>query len=769
MNSYLSFLQRFKYLLLILTSLIVIGLAGKITTLTFDGSYRIWFGKDSIILKEYDQFCGMFGNDDSLLVVFSDSNGIVNPKALQSIERLTNNLKLLPDIVRVNSILNYQYIHTNPDDDEDIIVENFISNPESMTQEQFHERQTIALNDSMVQDFVISKDGTTTMISAKLSSFAGMDKGIRIELVKSIQKILDEESKKTGYSYHMSGAPVSDAALQTIADNDAMYYIPTAFLVIIAVLYFFFRTLWGVLIPIVTVILASTITLAFYAFMGLELNNFSINIPIFITAIGIADAVHFYTAWTAARHCGFGNQEAIHKTFDENLAPMLLTTLSTAIGFGSLISSDIVPMSTLGYTVALGSLTALGLTFFLMPLILLSTKSDYIPTPIRTVRCLVKELNYAYFVVQHDKKILIASLIFAFGIGSGVVYTKFDSNSIKYFDTDVEVSKAAYYTMDTITGPSTYEIIIDSLKDDGIKEPTFLKTVQQFDREFKAQFPEIRYTNSLLDVIERFQTIMNPTHTPDETVGNTKEMNAQYLLIYSLSLPQGMEINDKMDINQRQLRFTVQADIVNSSRSLEIIQWSEDWWKNHGLHAKVQGQVSMFAKMQSMVANTLFSSLAQTLLVIAIMMFFIIRNLKLLVAFLIPNLLPLFVSLGFLGWMNIPIDIGIAVAAVIVLGLAVDDTVYFFNKYSEARKLKLSAVHTFDYILEHSGSAMVFTTVILSCAFAIFIFSDFIPNVHFAIMTISTMILALLADLLLMPALMSVMEKTSFNQSNATA
>jgi hypothetical protein len=117
-----------------------------------------------------------------------------------------------------------------------------------------------------------------------------------------------------------------------------------------------------------------------------------------------------------------------------------------------------------------------------------------------------------------------------------------------------------------------------------------------------------------------------------------------------------------------------------------------------------------------------------------------------------------------MGWMGIPINIGIAVAGVIVLGLAVDDTIYFFNKYSEARKYGLGAAQTFDYILEHSGSAMVFTTIILSSAFSVFLFSDFMPNVHFALMTISTMFLALLTDLLLSPALLSLLDKASFKK-----
>lgn len=761
---YLSFLNKFKWIILTLLLGTIIFLSLRIADLNFNGSYRIWFGKESSVLKSYDSFCATFGSDDSILVVFSDQEGIIKPKPLESIKHLSQEFATLPHVTRVNSILNYQYIHVSAEDEKDITVESFIEEPKKLSPQELKKRRDIALEDPMVRDYVLSKDGKTTIIAIKLSSFDEKTKAINIGLINDIQKILDKETQTTGYKYFISGTSVTDAALATIADHDALIYVPIAFFIIVVVLYLFFRTVLGVVIPVVTVIFGSIVTLSFYSFMGLELNNFSINIPIFITAIGIADAVHFYTSWVNLRYSGRTNIEAIHEAFGKNFLPMLLTTLTTAIGFGSLVTSDIVPMSTLGYTIALGSVTTLLFTLFFMPVFLLSLRKDYMPKPIKTARCLVREFNYAGFVVRHDKKIVLFSMLIAFGIGWGVVYTKFDSNSIKYFAPDVEVSQAAYYTMEHITGPSIYELIIDSNQDDGIKDPIFLAKVERFDKALKQNFSEIRYTSSLLDVIKRFQDVMNPSHLANETIGKTQEINAQYLLLYSLSLPQGMDINDKMDLKQRLLRMSIQADIVSSSRSLQIMKWSKEWWQNEGINAHIEGQVSMFAQMQDMVSQTFLNSLIQTFLVISILMFFILRNLKLLIIFLIPNLLPLLISIGFMGWMGIPINIGIAVAGVIVLGLAVDDTIYFFNKYSEARKYGLGAAQTFDYILEHSGSAMVFTTIILSSAFSVFLFSDFMPNVHFALMTISTMFLALLTDLLLSPALLSLLDKASFKK-----
>lgn len=776
MRTYINFIDRFKWVVLGLTLILVLLASFKIGSLTFDGSYRIWFEKDSAILKDYDDFCGTFGNDDTILIVFSDSKSIFSAKPLHAISEVSKALRSLREIASVNSLLNYQYIYANPEDEGDIIVEDFIDLKQTNDEQYLKERENIALADTMIRNYIIDQSGNTTMIAARLAPLdiifseasgeklsAEKVKALRYELVQKIKAILNTQSEKSGYHFYMSGSPVSDAALLDIASHDLSVYVPIAFLVIIVVLYLFFRTRRGILIPLLTVVLASVMTLWVYAIMGFELNNFSINIPIFITAIGIADAVHFYTAWVQLRTSGYDNKKAINMTFRKNLKPMVLTTLTTTIGFGSLISSDIVPMSTLGYTIALGSIMALVLTFVLMPAILLSVARESMPRPIRTVRCWLQEIGYSDFVVKHDIKIAVFALSVAFALGSGILFTKFDSNSIKYFDQDVEAYEAAYYAMDNITGPASYEIIIDSQMPDGIKSPAFLNKVAAFDKALFEAFPEVRFSSSLLDVIHRMHDVMYPEHPQGEIVGSSQNVNAQYLLIYTLSLPQGMEINDKLDITQRYLRYTVQADIVNSSRSLEIIAWCESWWAKEGLSAKLNGQVSMFAKMQDMVSKTLTHSLSQALIIIAILVFLVIRNIRLMVVFLVPNVMPLMMSLGFMGWMGIPINVGIAVASVIVVGLAVDDTIYFFNKFSEARKMGYSPVETFDYILVNSGSAMVFTTLILSATFSVFLLSDFMPNVHFAIMTISTMFLALFADLLLTPALISVMAKLTLH------
>ncbi|MCO4845345.1 MAG: MMPL family transporter [Sulfurovum sp.] len=765
MDHYVEFLNRFKWIIIAVTCIIMIGLFTQSKNFAFEGSYRIWFGKDSTILKEYDRFRATYGSDDMVIVAFHDDAGIFTLKALSSIARVSSELSSLPNISRVDSIINYQYIFADPDNQDDIIVEDFISSLSDLTIQELQQKEKIATNDPLVSGLMVSKDGKTAMIAAKRSTISNEKEAMNIALINATKKILDKEHLQSGYDFYISGGPAINAALVKIASNDAAVYLPMAFGIMILILWLFFRNILGVVIPLMIVIGASLITLSIHHFLGLKLNNFTVNIPIFIAAIGIADAVHFYIAWIHYRYKSLSNHEAIAMAIRHNIIPMTLTTLTTAIGFVILTNSEIVPISSLGLAIAIGSVSALALTMFLVPIILLILPTNYLPRNI--IFCQLDRKNifdYSSFIIHNYRYIIALCTVTILLSSIGFLWVKMDSNSLKYFSSSVDVRQAADFTMKNITGPQSYEIIIDSHYDDGIKDPKFLMEVERFSHELKNQYPEIRHTSSLLDIMKRFHDVINPSHSEDELIGGTKEINAQYLLLYSLSLPQGMEINDKMDLKQRQLRMTAQSDIVDSSQTLEMIAWVERWWENTPYEAHVGGQTAMFTQMETLLTNTLVYSLGGSMLMIAFIMILIIRNLKLLIIFLVPNVFPVLFMLGMMGWLSVPIDLGIALASAIVLGLAVDNTIYFFTHYFESQKQGLSMEESFDAILEHSGSAMLYTTFILSGAFFTFLFSDFIPNVHFAFMTFSTLIMALISDVFLTPALLTLANSRRITQ-----
>jgi len=216
-----------------------------------------------------------------------------------------------------------------------------------------------------------------------------------------------------------------------------------------------------------------------------------------------------------------------------------------------------------------------------------------------------------------------------------------------------------------------------------------------------------------------------------------------------------MEINDKMDVNERLLRLTASMDVVDTSKDLQMIHWIENWWKRTPYSVQVNGQTQMFAHMQADVTNTLIQSILLAIVVTSILMFFIFKKLRMIPLFLIPNILPIILVIGVMGWLNINIDLGVAISGAIILGIAIDDTIHFLIKYKEARKKGLSFEDSLAYVMQYAGVAMVLTTLVLSSAFMVFRLSQFMLNANFGLITAIALLIALVVDLMLLPALLS--------------
>ncbi len=754
MQRYVKFLQQFKWFIVLGVPLLVLMLSLGLKNIEMDGSYRIWFGEESQTLKDYDNFRKTFGNDDGVIIVFKDENGIFNKKALKSIENITQALWKTKYIARVDSLSNYQYVHANPHDEEDIVVEDFIQNIDEATPAYLKERKHIALSDPLLVNSLISEDGTTTMISARLTPKVNDQSDKSLEIMALIDAILAPEIEKTGYKYWVNGGPALNKAFIVIGTNDAMTFTPLVLLASFLLLLFLFRRLSGALIPLGIVVLTFITVLSVQVLLGYKLNNFTANLPVFVVAIGIADAVHIYSVWLLHRRRGEATELAVLRTLEKNFLPIFLTSLTTAIGFATLTISEVIPVFTLGIATASGAVLAFIISVTWMPAMLLLLKKPLKQRAMEQKEA-KKHLGYGVFIVKHNKKIIFfTSAIFAI-LALGITQVRVDSNTIRYFDKEVEIRKSVEFIMENLTGPMSYEIVVDSGVKDGIKEPKFMKEVERFYQEFQAKFPEVRHLSSLVDTVKRFNKVVDGK----DEIPNNKNLIAQYLLLYSLSLPQGMEINDKMDINEQKLRVTGQMDIVDTSKDLEMIAYIEDWWRHTDYKVKVEGQTYMFAHMQKDVTNTLIYSLSLALILVTIVMFVIFRRIKLLWVFILPNILPVLLVVGLMGWIGLTIDIGVAIAGAIIIGVAVDDTIHFLVKYFDARKRGLSMEDTFDEVLQYAGKAILFTTIILSVAFSLFIFSEFSPNTNFGIVTAFALVIAFVVDLLLLPALLSLVDK----------
>ncbi len=755
MQKFVDFIIKRRWFIAILIPLITFGLASQLKYLEFEGSYRIWFDENSPTLKSYDNFRAVFGNDDGVTISFKDENGIFNAKALGVIDRITQELWRTKYITRVDSLSNYQYVHADPEYPDDVLVEDFIYDYDNLSAPELEKLKDIALGEDLIVGRIISKDAKATMIVGRLTPKAAEDPALNLELKGLVEAILEKE-KLSGYSFHMGGGPIINAAFIELAQHDISVFTPVVLLIVMLLLIVIFRKFTPVSISLIVVIFTFLIVLSVQVMAGYKLNNFTGNMPVFVVAIGIADAMHLFWIYTIGRKKGMDNSEAIHYSVSKNFLAILFTSLTTAVGFASLSISDVIPVKTLGIATANAALLAFVLTILFVPALLAiinpRMKEEHVDKKSKSSQF---ASSYATFIIAHDKLILGLTTILFMITAYGITQVRVDSNTVRYFTPDVPFREGVNFVQENLGGPMSYEIVVDSNEADGIKKPAFMKSVERFKNEFQEKYPDIKHVSSLVDVVKSFNEVLDSS----KTVPEDQNLIAQYLLLYSLSLPQGMEMNDKMDVNEQLLRVSCSVNMVDTSKDLEMIQWAEDWWKSTPYGASIEGQTVLFAHMQHDVTDTLVQSISIAIVAVSIMMFLIFKNLKLLPLIIAPNIIPIALVIGVMGWIGIDIDIGVAVSGAIIIGVAVDDTIHFLVKFFEAKKRGDNIHDALTYVMQYAGTAIIFTTIILSAAFLIFIFSQFNPNYHFGIVTASALIIAVIADLLMLPAIFSLLDK----------
>ncbi len=751
MNKYIDFIDKQKYKVIIFFTLIVALLSISLKDIAFEGSYRIWFDKDSTIIKNYDKFRKDFSGDDTFIVAFEDTkhiDGVFNQKAIDTIVNLTDKFESIDGVDDVTSLTNYAYMS---DINDNFRVDDFMEDFENLKQ-----KKDIATHDNLILNQLISKDGKVTAIAIRLGEDIGANEEINIFVYKEILKLTKAYEEQTGYKFYISGTPAVTASLVIVSQRDAMILMPLAVVIVVVLLFALFRNIVGVLVPSVVIVFTFLTVLSIQFILGYKLNNFTVNIPSFVSSISIASVMHFYLAWVYFKLKNYTNKESVTLALKNNIFPIALTSLTTAIGFATLGFSSIEPIATLGVAITCASILAFVFTITLAPAILLTLKEDYKVKPLKFLN-LLNTKGYGAFIVRNDKRIVGVFLIIFIVLGYGLTYTKVDSNSIKYFAKDTVVREGSTFIEEKLTGAMIYEIVIDSTRADGIKDKQFLEIVIKFEEELYKNFSNIRFSTSIKDILVRMQKVLNPNS--EDILPQTQNLIAQYLLLYNMNLPQGKTTNDKLDSSYQKIRLTINSEIQDTSKDLEMIGWINNWWEiNSSYKSEVQGQTTIFAYMQSGVSDTLIISICFTLLIVVLLMLVIFKNINMTLLFILPNIAPIILVAGFMGYVGLTIDIGVAISAAVILGIAVDDSIHFFSKYFKAIDT-MSFEDTIDYIIQNSANAMILTTFILSFTFAVFTMSSFIPNINFAIVTVTALNIALLLDLILLPALLSLKYK----------
>ncbi len=750
----LAFIERWPKVSLLLSALAVGASLPGLGMLPVDLTHRAMLAPDHTLIQELDQFERRFGNDDSVVIAVHHPDGIFRPESIVLLHEMTDAMWQVTDVIRVDSLTNFNIVQAVGDD---LIVEGLLPPTAELTDAFLQERKTIALGHDTLPGYLVSADGrTAVMYGAIRPGFETPPPEINI--VKDVRKMVEHFGDR-GHEIHVLGNPANAVAFQESMVGDLSLLVPIVSALTLVLLYLLLRTVVGVILPILVVIVAVVATMGIAGWVGVVVTNLTSILPQILLAIGIAASVHILVAFLRAMERGMNQHDAASYALAKNFVPTFLTSISTSIGFASFATATVKVIGYLGIMGAIGTLiTWLAAYFVLGPLMYL--------VPVRRAPKPDKHLaRRAGFVTRVNdtlfrrrRGIIAVSLLLSItSIALGSM-NEVNSDPVTYLTEDVPMRQSINWFEDAVGGIRTVEAWIDSGEDEGVKDPEFLRAVEAL-QTWLEEKPYVTETVSILNVIKEMNRALNGGDDAAYRLPDDRETIGQELFLYSMSLPQGMDINNQISSRNDQIRMTIIWTLAHSAEMIRVADEIKAKGRSLGLDVVITGKQWIFQSINPLVVNSFIISICAAVFLISLLLIVVFRSVKLGLLAMGPNLVPLFFGAAVLYVIGQPLDMGTTMVFAVCLGIAVDDTIHILANFNRSFQSGMSARDSVREVLAETSPALMTTTAILVTAFGVFIFATFIPNLYFGVLTAIILSAALIADLTFLPALLYYQDK----------
>ncbi|ALU42736.1 efflux RND transporter permease subunit [Pseudoalteromonas rubra] len=748
----------------ILVSLTLAFLAASgAQNLVFKSDYRVFFGKDNPQLVAYESMQNIYSKSDNVsFVVIPKDGNVFTAKHLESLKTLTKQSWQIPYSTRVDSVTNFQYTYAEEDD---LIVEDLVGNTLNLDQAALAKIKAIAVKEPLLVNKIISPEGHVSVVNVSIQ-FPGKDLNAEVPEVSSYVKTMTEAFLQAhpDVQIHLSGMVMMNGAFTDVAMSDSATLVPLMFLIVIVFIGVLLRTISGTFATVVVIVLSIAATMGIAGWMGIFLTGPSSSAPTMILTLAVADCIHILSSMFYEMRRGVDKKTAIARSLRLNFQPILLTSVTTAIGFLSMNFSDSPPFHDLGNMVAIGVMLAFVFAITIFPALL-----SVLPIKVKQVSTKKhdKMEKLAEFVIE--KRRLLLPVTSAIIIASALFIPKNELNDdfVKYFDTSVPYRVATDFMQAHLSGMTLLEISVQTNESSGINKPDYLRTVSDFSDWLRKQ-PETDHVNTITDTLKRLNKNMHGDDPAWYTLPTDQEMAAQYLLLYEMSLPYGLDLNNQLNVDKSSSKIVGTFKNMTSNELIALETKIQDWFGTHAAQYKIDiaSPSLMFAHIGQRSINSMLLGTVLALLLISVILGVALKSWRFGAISLLPNLIPAGVAFGIWGLSVGQVGMSISVVIGMTLGIVVDDTVHFLSKYLHARREQKADTHTaVKYAFGHVGTALWTTTFVLVAGFIVLAQSSFSLNADMGLMTAITIFVALVVDFLFLPPLLMMLDKQKSSPS----
>ncbi|NOX28145.1 MAG: MMPL family transporter [Gammaproteobacteria bacterium] len=758
---------QWRWLIIIATLAFVTFAFLGTKNLVFTNDYRVFFGKDNPQLLAFDDMEQTYNKNDNVLFVLAPKDGnAFTAETLQAVHELTEQSWQIPYSTRVNSISNFQYTYAVGDDD--LIVEDLILDPASITDSDIARIRDVALKEPNLVNNLISASGHVTGVNVTIS-LPGINESTETpEVTQFSRNLVNEfEQRYPNIEIYLTGMAIMNNAFGENSLNDMTSLIPLSFLLMLIMLAILTRAFAGTAVTFLVIGFSIITGMGLGGYLGFPITGPSTSAPIIILTIAIANSVHILMTLRQRLHAGADKKAAITESLRINLQPIFLASLTTCIGFLSLNFSDAPPFRDLGNFTALGVAGSFFFATLFMPALLsLLPMRARQSTPYSTRMM----QNFAEWIIRNRQTLLYSVGAVILVLIALIPKNELNDVFVEYFSEEVQFRVDTDFSVNNLNGIYRIDYSFESSEPEGISNPEYLIALEKFTQWWRAQ-PEIRHVNSLADTMKRLNKNMHSDNEDWYRIPDNRELSAQYLLLYEMSLPYGLDLNNQVNIDKSATRISVTLETMSSNDLLAIEQRAQNWLlENTPTYSSFDGTGPsiMFANIGKRNIESMLIGTTLALIGISIILIFAFRSPKIGLLSLIPNLIPAAMGFGIWGLMVGQIGLSLSVVTGMTLGIIVDDTVHLLSKYLRARRE--NNADTFEavrYSLVTVGPALLITSIILVLGFLVLTFSNFYFNSSMGLLTAIIIAMALIADFLFfLPLLMKAEENCNENITN---
>lgn len=762
-------LVKFRYLFSVLSLLLVVALTLGAQRLVFDSDFKSFFDKDNPQLLAYDNLQAEYTKSDSLIVMIKPLQGdLFNERYLGVVREITEELWNAPFGIRVDSLSNYQH---SWGEDDNLTVEDLVPYDDPLSEPSIERIRKIALSEKELVNRFVSRDGRTTLIVASLElpeivADASPEEKKRQAAAREssfaeISAYGAELNKKLKATYpdldvHMMGVPLLNHNFNQSATQDALTLIPGMYLIILIILGLFLRSFGAVICCMVIILLSTTGAMGWAGWFGYSLNSVTVICPIIILTIAVCDSVHLIVSYMRNLALKLPPAEAMRECLAINLLPIVLTSVTTAIGFLTLNFSESPFFRAFGNISAFGVMLALVLTLITMPtLVCLMVRKVRVDLKERSLLTMIPD-----YVIANKKRVFFGSLVVAAALIACVPLNVTNNDPINFFKPGTPYRDAAIFSQKNLPGIKEIHFSVSCGDSACVNDPDYLQKLEQFTTWFEQQ-PGVEYVASYADIVKRLNRNMHGEDPGWYRIPDTQALAAQYQLLYEFSLPYGLDLNNTVNFDKSATRVSVWLRQVKTKELITTEQRALAWFdsnapelKTHGSSVDMMFAVQNIRDISEMTLGAVFAIIGVTITILLAT-----RSVRHGLLSVVPNAFPAAMGLGIWGLVIGEVNMAVTIVFSITLGLVVDNTVHFISKYRYSLNRDGNVEQAIRYAFDNVGAALIITAAVLTLGFGMLGLSSFNMNAYMGGLTALTIVIALVFDFLMLPALLLLVDK----------